>query len=116
MALPLHATATLAFQLRQFPDHRFEFTCEDLRAFSDAGYRYHLLGPSAGPLVPASPREISYLFPYTRKSFSPATGLYSPSCRAFIPFSHASFFDEVWNVVSPTNLLWVGLSTMLFPL
>ena len=66
----------------------------------------------------AAPRvnPASYLFPYTRKSFSPATGLYSPSCRAFIPFSHASFFDEVWNVVSPTNLLWVGLSMMLFPL
>jgi len=24
-------------------------------AFPDAGYRYHLLGPSVGPLVPASP-------------------------------------------------------------
>ena len=77
---------------------------EDLQAFPDAGHQYHLLGPSVGPLVPASPREIGYLFPYTRKSFSPATGLYSPSCRAFIPFSHTSFFDEVWNVVSPTNL------------
>jgi hypothetical protein len=55
---------------------------------------------------PPSVNEVNaYLFPYTRKSFSPATGLYSPSCRAFIPFSHASFFDEVWNVVSPTNLL-----------
>jgi len=47
--------ATPAFQLRQLPDHRFKFTCEDLQAFPDAGYRYHLLGPSAGPLVPASP-------------------------------------------------------------
>jgi hypothetical protein len=105
VALPLHATATLAFQFRQLSDHRFKFTGEDLQACPDAGYWYHLLGPSVGPLVPASPWEISYLFPYTRKSFSPATGLYSPSCRAFIPLSHASFFDEVWNVVSPTNLL-----------
>jgi hypothetical protein len=53
--IALHATATLAFQLRQLPDHRFKFTCEDLQAFPDAGYRYHLLGPSVGPLVPASP-------------------------------------------------------------
>src|SRR5205807_3280708 len=33
----------------------------------------------------------TYLFPYTRKLFSPVTGLYSPSCRALIPFSHVSF-------------------------
>jgi len=26
------------------------FTCEDLQAFPDAGYRYQLLGPSVGPL------------------------------------------------------------------
>jgi hypothetical protein len=44
-----------ACPLRRLPDHRFKFTCEDLQAFPDAGYRYHLLGPSAGPLVPASP-------------------------------------------------------------
>ena len=48
-------TATLAFQLRQFPDHRFKFTCEDLHAFPDTGYRYHLLGPSVGTFVPALP-------------------------------------------------------------
>ena len=58
----------------------------------------------------------TYLFPYTRKLFSPATGLYSPSCRALIPFSHVSLFDAVWKVVSPTNLLCVGLSMKLFPL
>ena len=57
-----------------------------------------------------------YLLPYTRKLFSPATGLYSPSCRALTSFSHAKFFEAVWNVVSPTNLLWVGLSMMLCPL
>src|ERR1700745_713282 len=86
--------------------------CEDLQAFPDAGYRYHF---SVHPSALQCP-ELSYLFPYTRKSFSPATGLYSPSCRAFIPFSHASFFDVVWKVVSSTNLLCVGLSMMLFPL
>src|SRR6476619_2230287 len=55
----------------------------------------------------------AYFVPYTRKTFSPATGLYSPSCRAFTRFSHARFFDAVWNLVSPTNLLWVGLSMIL---
>ncbi len=56
MTIPVYAVAaTLAFQLRQLPDHRFKFTCEDLQAFPGAGYRQHLLGPSAGPLVPASP-------------------------------------------------------------
>jgi len=30
--LSLYITATLAFQLRQLPDHRFKFTCEDLQA------------------------------------------------------------------------------------
>ena len=40
MTMPVYAVAaTLAFQLRQVPDHRFKFTCEDLQAFPGAGYR-----------------------------------------------------------------------------
>src|SRR6478672_4400793 len=46
-----------------------------------------------------------YLFANTRKFCSPVTGLYSPSWRDLVPFSHANFFDEVWKVLSPTNLL-----------
>src|SRR5579859_6894665 len=49
--LPLHATATLGFQLRQLPYHRFTFTCEDLQAFPEGGYRYHRLGPSVALYV-----------------------------------------------------------------
>src|SRR4029077_15335320 len=48
---------------------------------------------------------VLYLFAYTRRFCSPVTGLYSPSWRDLIPFSHASFFDAVWKVFSPTNLL-----------
>jgi len=85
VALPLHATATLAFQLRQLPDHRFKFTCEDLPAFPDAGYRYHLPGPYAGPFSARIALRDKLPFPVHSKVILTRDGV----VLSFVPSFHS---------------------------
>ena len=86
MTMPVYAVAaTLAFQLRQLPDHRFKFTCEYLQAFPDVGYRYHHLGPSVGPLVPPHRLRDKLPFPVHLKVILTRDGI----VLSFVPSFHS---------------------------
>src|SRR2546426_7395084 len=57
-----------------------------------------------------------YILPYSLYDASPVTGLAVPWCLALTLLSHASFFEAVWKVVSPSKLILVGVSPLPFPL